>query len=62
MDAIFQPMKKSDTYQIKLFNHNLSMKTTLTCFKVASSSNRNVAVVPINSQSENLRKLHEEMI
>ena len=35
---------------------------TLTCFEVTSSSNCNVAVVRIDTQNENLRKLHVEMI
>ena len=38
------------------------MKTTQTCFEVVSSRNPNVAVVRIYTQSENLRKLHDEMI
>ena len=35
---------------------------TLTCFEFTSSSNRNVTVVGIDTPSENLRKLHVEMI
>ena len=38
------------------------MKTILTCFDVTSSSNRNVAIERIDTPSENLLKLHVEMI